>query len=59
MALAAGDKVLGLTQLAIAHGQAEALLPLVERTMRQVALPASAIELVAVTTGPGSFTGIR
>ncbi|MGH7117290.1 MAG: tRNA (adenosine(37)-N6)-threonylcarbamoyltransferase complex dimerization subunit type 1 TsaB, partial [Stellaceae bacterium] len=42
-----------------AHGQAEALLPLVERTMRQVALPASAIELVAVTTGPGSFTGIR
>jgi tRNA threonylcarbamoyladenosine biosynthesis protein TsaB len=27
--------------------------------MRQVPLPASAIELVAVTTGPGSFTGIR
>ncbi len=43
----------------MAHGQAEALLPLVDRTMRQASLPASAVELVAVTTGPGSFTGIR
>ncbi len=43
----------------MAHGQAEALLPLVDRTMRQVSLPAAAIELVVVTTGPGSFTGIR
>ena len=27
--------------------------------MRQASLPASAVELVAVTTGPGGFTGIR
>jgi tRNA threonylcarbamoyladenosine biosynthesis protein TsaB len=59
VAVAAGDDVLQLTQLEMAHGQAEALLPLVDSAMRQAALPASAIDLVAVTTGPGSFTGIR
>jgi tRNA threonylcarbamoyladenosine biosynthesis protein TsaB len=41
------------------HGQAEALLPMVERAMRGARLEASALELIAVTTGPGSFTGIR
>jgi tRNA threonylcarbamoyladenosine biosynthesis protein TsaB len=41
------------------HGQAEALLPMVDDAMRHAGLSASAIDLVAVTTGPGSFTGIR
>jgi tRNA threonylcarbamoyladenosine biosynthesis protein TsaB len=43
----------------MAHGQAEALLPMVDCTMREAGLPASALDFVAVTTGPGSFTGIR
>ena len=43
----------------MAHGQAEALLPLVDRMMVGVRLSPAAIGLVAVTTGPGSFTGIR
>ncbi len=59
VAIAAGGELLGLAQLEMAHGQAEALLPLVDRTMRQVPLPPAALELVAVTIGPGSFTGIR
>jgi tRNA threonylcarbamoyladenosine biosynthesis protein TsaB len=41
------------------HGQAEKLLPLAGEVMRKACLPVSAIDLVAVTTGPGSFTGIR
>jgi tRNA threonylcarbamoyladenosine biosynthesis protein TsaB len=41
------------------HGQAEALLPIVDDAMREAGLAVSAIDLVAVTTGPGSFTGIR
>ena len=41
------------------HGQAEALLPMIEQAMREAGLPASALDCVAVTTGPGSFTGIR
>lgn len=59
VAVAAGDKVLELAQLEVAHGQAEALLPLIDCTIRRVPSPPSAVGLVAVTTGPGSFTGIR
>jgi tRNA threonylcarbamoyladenosine biosynthesis protein TsaB len=45
--------------MAMMHGQAEALLPMVEEVVREAGLTAAAINLVAVTTGPGSFTGIR
>ncbi len=41
------------------HGQAEALLPMVERVMGAARLAASMLDLLTVTTGPGSFTGIR
>jgi tRNA threonylcarbamoyladenosine biosynthesis protein TsaB len=41
------------------HGQAEALLPMVERTMGAARLAAPTLDLITVTTGPGSFTGIR
>jgi tRNA threonylcarbamoyladenosine biosynthesis protein TsaB len=41
------------------HGQAEALLPLIDATMREAGLTVAALDLVAVSTGPGSFTGIR
>jgi tRNA threonylcarbamoyladenosine biosynthesis protein TsaB len=41
------------------YGQAEALLPLVDDAMHEAGLRPSALDLIAVTTGPGSFTGIR
>jgi tRNA threonylcarbamoyladenosine biosynthesis protein TsaB len=41
------------------HGQAEALLPMVESAMGAARVAASALDLITVTTGPGSFTGIR
>ncbi len=41
------------------HGQAEALLPIIDDVVREAGLTASALDIVAVTTGPGSFTGIR
>jgi tRNA threonylcarbamoyladenosine biosynthesis protein TsaB len=59
VAVAAGDRVLWVEHRDLPHGQAEALLPMVERAMREARLEASALELIAVTTGPGSFTGIR
>jgi tRNA threonylcarbamoyladenosine biosynthesis protein TsaB len=41
------------------HRQAEVLLPMVDAAMRDAAMPVSALDLVAATVGPGSFTGIR
>lgn len=41
------------------RGHAEALLPLVERVVAKAPGGFSSIQRVAVTVGPGSFTGIR
>lgn len=41
------------------RGHAEALMPLIARVMKQSGLPFAALDRVAVTTGPGSFTGLR
>src|SRR6516164_10556034 len=41
------------------RGHAEALMPLIARIMKQSGLPFAALDRVAVTTGPGSFTGLR
>ncbi len=45
--------------LGMERGHAEALLPLIERVMAQVEGGFSALGRVAVTVGPGSFTGLR
>jgi tRNA threonylcarbamoyladenosine biosynthesis protein TsaB len=41
------------------RGHAEALMPLIGRVMKESGLPFAALDRVAVTTGPGSFTGLR
>jgi tRNA threonylcarbamoyladenosine biosynthesis protein TsaB len=41
------------------RGHAEALLPMIETVLREAALVPAALDLVAVTIGPGSFTGLR
>jgi len=45
--------------LAMARGHAEALMPLVARVMDIAEIEFSELDRVAVTTGPGSFTGLR
>jgi tRNA threonylcarbamoyladenosine biosynthesis protein TsaB len=42
-----------------ARGQASVLPVLVEEVMREAALSASQLDLIAATVGPGSFTGVR
>jgi tRNA threonylcarbamoyladenosine biosynthesis protein TsaB len=41
------------------RGHAEALMPLIGRVMSQSGLAFAALDRIAVTTGPGSFTGLR
>ena len=41
------------------RGHAEALMPLVARVMAKARIKFSDLERIAVTTGPGSFTGLR
>jgi tRNA threonylcarbamoyladenosine biosynthesis protein TsaB len=43
----------------LARGHAEALAPMVERVMGAAELGFAELELVAVTTGPGTFAGQR
>jgi tRNA threonylcarbamoyladenosine biosynthesis protein TsaB len=57
--VASGETVLGAEFDTAMHGQAEKLLPVVDSVMHTAGLPASALDIIAVTVGPGSFTGIR
>jgi tRNA threonylcarbamoyladenosine biosynthesis protein TsaB len=41
------------------RGHAEALMPLIGRVMAEAGIAFAALDRVAVTTGPGSFTGLR
>ena len=41
------------------RGHAEALMPMVARVMQRAGFGFAALDRVAVTTGPGSFTGLR
>ena len=44
---------------AMARGQAEAMMPMVERVLTRTGMQAADAGIIAVPVGPGSFTGIR
>lgn len=50
---------LALESLPMARGHAEALLPLVERVLARVEGGFTSLDRIAVTVGPGSYTGLR
>jgi N6-L-threonylcarbamoyladenine synthase len=53
------DTVLGEASDMIGKGHAEHLMGIVDRALDQAGITLSAVERIAVTVGPGSFTGIR
>ncbi|GJE54222.1 MULTISPECIES: tRNA (adenosine(37)-N6)-threonylcarbamoyltransferase complex dimerization subunit type 1 TsaB [Methylobacterium] len=53
------EELLGVETMTLARGHAEALLPLIERVMAQIDGGFESLDRVAVTVGPGSYTGLR
>src|SRR5215468_9780869 len=53
-----GDIIASET-IAMARGHAEALMPLIARVMDLADVEFAELDRIAVTTGPGSFTGLR
>jgi tRNA threonylcarbamoyl adenosine modification protein YeaZ len=51
--------VVASESLPMIRGHAEALMPMLQRVMDKAGLTFPDIDRVAVTTGPGSFTGLR
>src|ERR1700744_2232717 len=53
------DKVLARRFVAMERGHAEAIAPMVDEAMREYGVSFAALDRLAVTTGPGTFTGQR
>src|SRR4030088_2533056 len=51
--------ILASESIPILRGHAEALLALASRVVREGGLEVGALDRIAVTVGPGSFTGLR
>src|SRR6202023_3460064 len=52
-------RVIAQESLAMKRGHAEALMPLIARVIKESGIAFASLDRIAVTTGPGSFTGLR
>src|SRR3954463_11683365 len=52
-------RLIARESLPMKRGHAEALMPLIARVIKQSGIGFPALDRIAVTTGPGSFTGLR
>jgi tRNA threonylcarbamoyladenosine biosynthesis protein TsaB len=55
----AAARMIAQESQAMKRGHAEALMPLIARVIREAGIAFAALDRIAVTTGPGSFTGLR
>ena len=53
------SQLIAQESLPMKRGHAEALMPLIARVMKASGVAFVALDRIAVTTGPGSFTGLR
>jgi tRNA threonylcarbamoyladenosine biosynthesis protein TsaB len=59
VAVLVDQDIVSSRRAAMERGQAEALLPMIETVLAEARLDVAALGLLAVTVGPGSFTGVR
>lgn len=55
----ADGQILAVERAELARGQAEALIPMIERVRAAAGLDWASFDRLAVTVGPGHFTGLR
>ncbi len=58
-ALCDGDKIVAEEFLNTKHTHSQTLLPMVESMLKNAGVTLADVEKIAVTVGPGSFTGLR
>ena len=59
VAVVSGGRPLAVRSEAMARGHQERLAPMVAEAMHEAGLAFEALDRIAVTVGPGSFTGLR
>ena len=57
--LCRGDRALSAIHLPMQRGHVELLLPAIESVMKAAGCALTAVDAIATTVGPGSFTGLR
>lgn len=58
-ALCDGDRIIAEQFLNTKHTHSQTLLPMVESMLKSADIPLSDVDAIAITSGPGSFTGLR
>jgi len=59
VAICGGGQILSEEQVILDRNHAEVLVPMIEHVLRESSMSYRDLDLLAVTTGPGAFTGIR
>ena len=59
VAITKGDELLKEIIVPMARGHAEAIMPMIIEVLEEVGVAPAQLERLAVTTGPGTFTGVR
>ena len=59
IAVADGEKLLGEVMINTKNTHSEKLMPMIERLLQELQLSVHQLDAIAVTQGPGSFTGLR